>query len=378
MKIKKALGIVSLSVILLALGFMVPWGNSRAYANAYTTTDICTAFSVSTNTTFNATAPASVTPGQAFTVSGINSTPDNTYGQVVTSSTLGLSVTGAKPTTYSSTDPNPTANSPTYTSYYSNWALTATGAAGSKIVIKLVQATAVVTNIGTVTCPLTATLVTINITAPASSGGGSSGGASSTTGSSTPSKSTTTTPQTTTTSPTTTTPQTTTTTPKATDSASAQTVAMNILVVDSQKHPIKATVTLDGQLTVKTGTNGLASFTGIRKGEHTASVVFGRQKISKQVQAGTGNVLGATVVVPSSPSALLYGFIGLGVVLLVGVVGLVIKLFVAKKHQPNLALAAEPLASVQPAIVPQVQPTIIQPAPPTQPETPPATTLPQQ
>jgi hypothetical protein len=120
-------------------------------------------------TTFNGTMPSSVYAGQVFSITAISSRPANSYGYTITSSSLSLSATNASPASYTknntSTSPSPTTGASTYTSYYPNWSLTANGAVGSQIVVKLTQATADVSGIGTLTCPLTATLGTVNIIA---------------------------------------------------------------------------------------------------------------------------------------------------------------------------------------------------------------------
>ncbi|MDQ5972415.1 MAG: hypothetical protein QG553_574 [Patescibacteria group bacterium] len=303
MKTKKAFGVASLLVTILAVVFMAaPWGPSRASAVSETCSGVAT--------TFNATAPASVTAGQAFTISGINTSPATSYGFTITTSTLTLSATGATPESYSqantSTDPSPTTGAQTYTAYYPNWTLTATGAAGSQIVIKLVQASATVEGVGVITCPLTATLVAINVTAPAAtpSGGGTS---------STPKPTATTTPTTPTPQTTTPTPTTSTETEQTTEDVSKQVVTAKVLVVNGQKHPVKdATVTIDGQLPTKTGKDGIASFTGIRKGLHTITVVYGKQKISREVNVTKDDTANTTFVVSTGPNIFLVVGIGLG------------------------------------------------------------------
>ena len=359
MKKKKALGVTSLLVTALAVVFAASLWPKQASA----VSEACSGVA----TTFTASAPASVTAGQAFTLSGISSTPATSYGFTVTASTLSLSATGASPATYNqtntSTNPADTTGAPTYTAYYPNWALTATGAAGSQIVIKRVQATATVTGVGVINCPLTATLVTVNVVAPASS---SSGNTSTTTKpGTTPSSTTTPQPTTATLAPATTAPAAT-TNPTASQQtikdADAQVVSMKILVVNGQKHPVKdAAVTVDGQLTVKTGNDGIASFTGIRKGEHTVSVVLGKQRISKKVQTTNGNTLASTVVVSTGPNVILFASIAAGVLVLLGVVLLSLKLFTKKKL--GSAPTPSPLVE-QPVATQVVQPTVIEPTRP--------------
>jgi hypothetical protein len=327
---KKALGAAVLLTMLLAVVFIAPWGAKRADA----VTETCSGVA----TTFNATAPASVTAGQAFTVSGISSTPTTSYGFTITTSTLSLSATAATPGAYNqantSTDPSPTTGAPTYTAYYPSWTLTATGAAGSQIVIKLVQASATVSGVGVINCPLTSTLVTVNVTAPTSSSPSSPGSTTKPTSS----PSSTTTPQPTT--PAAPTPITTPTeTKQSTKDTSAQIVPMKVLVVNNQKQPIKdVPVTIDGQLTVKTGADGTARFTGIRKGAHTVSMVFGKQKLSRQVEAATASDKPATTfVVSTRPSTAVVVSAGVGVLVLLGATFLAVKFYKGRREVGRLA-----------------------------------------
>ena len=95
-----------------------------------------------------------------------------------------------------------------------------------------------------------------------------------------------------------------------------------------------ATVTVDDQLTSETGANGIASFTGIRKGAHTVSVAIGKQKLSKNIQLGSSNAPSTTIVIATKPNLLLDAAIGLVAMLLLGAASLSIKRSASKKRQP--------------------------------------------
>lgn len=128
--------------------------------------DICTGVS----TVFAGTAPATVDLGQSFSLIGITTRPATSYGVTVNSSSLKLSATNVTTLNYNeantSTDPSPTTGEPTYTGFFPDWGLTATGIANSKITIKLVEATADVEGIGPITCPLSETLAVVTIVNP--------------------------------------------------------------------------------------------------------------------------------------------------------------------------------------------------------------------
>ncbi|HSX43785.1 MAG TPA: hypothetical protein VLE69_00590 [Candidatus Saccharimonadales bacterium] len=342
MKKKIAFGLFCL---LLTLGIFSKWGTQRL--GAATVYDSC----MGVNTAFTATYPSSVTSGSAFTVSGITSRPDNSYKVTVTSATLYLSATNASETTYAknatSTNPSPTTGADTYTGYYPNWSLTATGAAGNQVVVKLVKAVAQTVEYGTISCDLTKTLANVNITAvpppPPSGGGGTGGGTSgggtssggtSSGGSTTSSSGTNTTTNTTSSGGTTSqkiaalNP----TTPKTITTASGQVVQVLpviIVVKDKGGNAIKgAKVSIDDGEAVETDTEGGALFKDIVLGEHNTTVSYNNLKAKKAFTVSANNQINSVTVTIAKPTIIqklvLPGLIGIGSILVVGTIIVVI------------------------------------------------------
>lgn len=176
-KIKTAHKIIGFSAVVLLLPTVYFLARERL---ASAVTDSCSGVA----TTFTANAPSSVTAGQSFTVSGITSRPQTSYGVTVTTSTLSISASNATPASYTqaatATDPSPTTGAQTYTATYPNWTLTASGNPGTTIAIKLSSVTANVEGIGSINCSLSATLANVTINAPAATPKSSSSGNSST------------------------------------------------------------------------------------------------------------------------------------------------------------------------------------------------------
>lgn len=270
-------------VILLSGVFTLHAGES-----ASAVTDSCSG--VATN--FTATAPASVVVGQSFTLSNLTTQPSTSYGVTVTSAVLNLSASNATPTSYSQNDsstvPSPTTGAANYIAYYPNWSLTATGSAGSVVAVNLVSVVAQVSGIGSITCPLSATLASIKIYAPASSSSSGSSVVSSGTSSakstavSSSASSNPTTSSTSTTSPSGSVTKTVTATePKQ---------AVTIVVENSQNRPVKgAGVSIDNLPVVYTNSSGHASFKNVTEGNHQVSVAFNKQKDISTVRINAKN-----------------------------------------------------------------------------------------
>lgn len=335
MKKKIALGLLCL---LLVIGLFSAWRKSYA-ATVY---DTC----VGVQTAFTATYPSSVTTGTGLSVTGITSRPSSSYGVTVLSATLYMSATNASESVYSKsatrTDPSPTTGASTYTGYYPDWSLTATGAASSQIVVKLTKAVAQTKEYGTITCNLTATLATINITAPVSTGGGGSGGGSSggggsgggsssggtSTGGTSSGSNTTTTS--TTSSGTSTSPKLSTATnipPKTITTASGEQIQVFpviVIVKDKNNQAVKgAKVTIEGQ-TDETDTEGGALFQDIPEGNHTLTVVYKDLKTQQSFTVTAGdkvNTVNVTIAkVTIFQKLLLPGAIGAAVIVAGGTV----------------------------------------------------------
>lgn len=319
-------------VIFIGIGMSLLIGGYFAYSKGVSkaAVDIC----VGVSTTFTGNAPSSVAPGESFTISNITSRPTTSYGMTVTSSTLTLSATNATPTSYNqnntSTDPSPTTGAPTYTSYYPNWTLTA-GSTTGQIVVKLVGASATVSGIGPISCNLTATLATIDIVAPSSSGGSgspSSPSSGSSTSGNTNTSNKTTPSNTTTTSPTQTTDNTTTSEEITTDNLTSDKKTANIVinVVNKNNRAVKgAKVTLDNTETLYTETNGAVAFQNVATGKHNVNVEYDGKKIIREVSVkglDTTNAVTVQVASHSNKNYVLYGVIGLiaGATITVGLI----------------------------------------------------------
>ncbi len=320
-------------------------------------------------TAFNATAPASVNPGQSFSITGISSRPSTSYGVTVLSSTLSLSATNSTPATYSminsSTDPSPTTGAPTYTAYYPNYALTASGAAGSSITVKLVQASANISGIGIINCTLTATLATIPIVAPppapepTPTPTPSSGGTSSTPTTTKPNtKEPATTP--TTDKPVETTPTNSTKPeePKEVTSENYDVQAVSITVKDKFGKLVNgAVVTIDGQLSATT-VDGMVTFEDIRVGEHVLGISYGghntEQLINVQADAGQNEL---AVEVPFSLPLLHWlGIATIGLTLFGITAFLVLKIRSHKRLHSLMPVATITTSTTgQPVVIPESQ-----------------------
>lgn len=124
-------------------------------------------------TNFTGTAPATVVAGGSFALKNITSSAANNLPVTITSSDLKLSATNASQTSYFKANTSSYVDSATgyKRAVFPDWQLSATGSPGEKVVIKLVEATAHIQGVGPITCPLSATLATINI-ASANSGSG--------------------------------------------------------------------------------------------------------------------------------------------------------------------------------------------------------------
>jgi hypothetical protein len=328
------------------------------FSSANNVTDVCTGVS----TVFNATVPSEVTQGQTFSITGLFTQPAATYGVTVTSSTLALSATGATPSTYaqtdSSTNPSPTTGAPTYETYYPNWSLTASGSAGSQIVVKLGSIAAQVSGVGTINCNLSAILATINIEAPPTPVVSPAKPSSTTPSSTTP---TTTKPITPTgTTPTnTTTPTTPTSTTTPTSAPTTKHVTRTVVLGSSQEVTITvknsggqtiqgAQVSVDSSSAVYSDSKGNATFKNLTSGSHHVTVSFNNRKVSQTIELGSKNDSDIIPIkVPSNSSfklSLIYTLPPL--LVLIGVGGTFIYLRFKKDHIVAPAAQASPSSGI--------------------------------
>lgn len=340
---------VSCLVILLTGGVML-----RHFAT-YAVTDSCSFSGVDVPTEFDASYPASVKEGESFTVSNIRSKPSTSYGVTVYKSNLRMSATNSTPASYNkdnaSTDPSPTTDASTYTAYYPNWNLKATGPAGSSMQLKLVSATATISNGAggqvDIPCDLSATLASIPIVAKTAS----TPPANTNTIDSSKQKSSK--------------PSATNKTDKKTseeeksdkdkkqpsqnDGTEGDITAelpgaileqlrdVLVTVHDSSGNPAPgASVTIDDQLTVETGNDGIAKFENIRLGDHRLKVVLGSTVVEQSLQVGEDDSQNTvTVKMPSRINLGLLLAAGTGVILALSGVGIMLRKR-ALKHRVQL------------------------------------------
>lgn len=331
---------------------------------------------------YTITAPATVTAGSTFSVSGITGS-SNTLGTTVTSSTLAVTVSGATPTAFSKTWTGSASGS--FVADYGNQQLQATGAVGSSITIKADSVTSQVTGIGTVSCSvannqLTAgkageslTLVTINVVAPAAASSSSKSAAVTTTHTAQLAP-----------TPTAGTPApTTATTPTADQSATTSITSssgydLTIKVVDSgNKLLVGAKVTIDNLPPATTNSVGAAQFSHVSAGLHSVNVVASGKTANQQVTVAnkvTELPQQFQVKVAAIHSTSPLPFIALGVlVALIIIIALVGRYFMRRHYSQKQAAivdppSAPPVTTPPPAIYPSqpIAPASPPPVPPTQ------------
>lgn len=288
---------------------------STSYAASVLVKETC-----NVSVTFRMTVPDSVQQGSTFSITDISVQPANSYGFTVTSSIFDMTATGTSSTAYSqnfiTTDPAPTTGHNTYKAIYPNWAMNASGAVGSSIVIKAKKSVTIVQGYGTVKCDFTSTLATIPIVAasapspaPSTTPAPSTAPSTAPTTTKTPTSTTTprpsTTPQSETPAPSTTPAPGTTDTTDSTDAKDeALTVVPLIIRVrdESGKNITNAEVTLNGTKKLKTNSNGEVTFANVLTGNHSVVVTYANKKVSHSIQVDAQDVGTAVVIsLPADP-----------------------------------------------------------------------------
>lgn len=328
MKIRRAVFAILLAGVLAV--FSVPI-TAQADSTTVRVTDTCQGIA----TTFIATVPTSVQQGKSFIVSGLQVTPSSSYGVTVTSSIFNMGASNASSSSYSQdfsrTNPSPTTGQSSYTAFYPNWGLIATGNVGSSISITLKSLHSQTQGFGSINCNLSQTLATIKITgfipppSPLPSPSPSRTPVPTpvpthTTQVTTPSVKPSATPSKSPVSTPTPTPTPTTTpTPSPTPAAVAKAVTvvpLTVVVKDSNKQLVQgAVVKLDGQQKLTSDISGTVTFNNVLTGDHVLLASYKGLTKSQNISLSTANI-GQVIIVSLPPQPIItYPLVITGIVI---------------------------------------------------------------
>lgn len=255
-----------------------------------------------------AEVPEKIQKGKSFKLSKFILKPGNTYGVTIASSITELSATNTNSKKFNQdfykTDPSPTTGADSYTAFYPDWVIDASGEVGSSIEIKLVGSISEVADVGPVPCKFTKTLATIPIVSEQVESA-----------------------------------------PIPADSSIPAVVAMRVKVLDSFGRPIKGTkisfAVREPLLEATTDENGLATFENVLSGRATLIVKDGEDRITQEVIIGSDSSYDKTMITfqkiapPLYANPILIGF--MAVILAMGILGSMIYVLWRSRKVKNAA-----------------------------------------
>ncbi len=292
MKKKKILPLLLGICLVSTLGLSL---TTRVSAASYTTKAEC----ASNVLTINATAPSSVTASAAFEITNVSSSSTAPGGITVNKIVSTSSASNASPSVVTGTWTGTGTGS--FTATFPNTSLTASGAVGSQVTMRLSSVDLYVNGLtNPITCSLangqltannpgqSLTVFSIPITAPAASAPATTTTPKTSSNSSQTNKTTPAAPAPAATTPTSQEPASTTNNTQASTQSQPQLVA--ITIVDSSGNPMSdVSVSVDGNTPVKTNSRGVAIFENLSTGKHKVAVLGAKSEITREIDVSGGS-----------------------------------------------------------------------------------------